>query len=228
MAEPISTPNRMHVPADDYWPEVREICDRNDVLLISDEVLTGFGRSGRMFAIENWGVSPDMIVMSKAITAGYFPLSAVGVTNALVEQLGAGGDIFRHGVTNGGHAVGCAVALATIEIMEREGVVDQAAGAGGYLLSELRRLSERHRSLSLESVRGLGMLVAVDFDADVVGAEFGRAAHRELLRQRIFVRDYGDGQTIGYMPALTCSTADIDELIKRTEAAIVATEAAQA
>jgi adenosylmethionine-8-amino-7-oxononanoate aminotransferase len=227
MAEPISTPNRMRIPADDYWPQIREICDRHDVLLISDEVLTGFGRSGRMFAIENWRVSPDMIVMSKAITAGYFPLSAVGVTSTLVERLGAGSDIFRHGVTNGGHAVGCAVALATIDIMERERVVDQAAEAGRHLVSELRSLAERHPALALDSVRGLGMLVAVDFDAGVVGPEFGRAAHRELLRQRIFVRDYGDGQTIGYMPALTCSSADIDEIIERTEAAIVATEAAQ-
>lgn len=226
MAEPISTPNGIKVPPDDYWAEIREICDRHEVLLISDEVLTGFGRTGRMFAIDNWGVQPDLMTLSKAITAGYFPLSVVGMTSELVDRLSSATDIFRHGVTSGGHAVGCAVALATIDIMERDSVTDQALAGGRYLVGELRALAERYPALSQASVRGIGMMVAVDFDSDAVGPEFGVAAHKQFVRERLFVRDYLGSQTIGFLPALICSEQDIDEIIQRLEAGIVATEVA--
>jgi adenosylmethionine-8-amino-7-oxononanoate aminotransferase len=225
MAEPISTPNGIKVPPADYWPQVREICDRYDVLMISDEVLTGFGRAGKMFAIENWGVSPDIMTLSKAITAGYFPLSVVAITSPLLDRLSAGPDIFRHGVTSGGHAAGCAVALATIEIMEREGVIEHSIQSGEYLVGELRALGERQRSLLPDTVRGIGMMAAIDFDTATMGAEFGAAVHKRFIQERLFVRDYLASQTVGFLPSLTCTTHDIDEIIQRMEAAIVATEA---
>ena len=127
-------------------------------------------------------------------------------------------------MTSGGHAVGCAAALATIDIMEREGVADQALQAGRYLVEQLRELAGRHEALSADSVRGIGMMAAVDIDVDAVGAEFGPAAHRQFVRERLFVREYLDSQTIGFLPSLICTTQDIDEIIERLEAGLVATE----
>lgn len=225
MAEPISTPNGIKVPPDDYWPEIRAICNRYDVLLISDEVLTGFGRAGRMFAIETWDVTPDILTMSKAITAGYFPLSVVALTSALRDRLSVSTDIFRHGVTGGGHAVGCTVALATIDIMQREGILAHAQSAGDYLRQQLRSLAERHSSLDEQSVRGIGMMAALDFDTDVVGAGFGPAAHKRCVEEHLFVREYLGGQTVGFLPSLTCTPKDINEIVDRLDAALSATEA---
>ena len=229
MAEPISTPNGIKVPPADYWPQVREICDRYDVLMIADEVLTGFGRTGRMFAVENWNVTPDIMTMSKAITAGYFPLSVVALTSPLVDRLSAAPDIFRHGVTAGGHAVGCAVALATIETMEREGVVEHAVATGRYLVAELTALARRRPSLLTESARGIRMMAAVDFDTEAVGPEFGAAAQQQFVAERLFVRDYLGSQTVrpSSFPSLICSNDEIDEIIQRLEAAIRKTEDAR-
>jgi len=226
MAEPISTPNGIVVPPEDYWPQVREICSKYDVLLIADEVLTGFGRAGRMFALQNWDVRPDVMTMSKAITAGYFPLSAVGLTSELVKRLEAGGeDGFRHGLTNSGHAVGCAVALATIDIMEREDVVARGAEAGQYLVRRLGELADRHPALKRHSIRAIGLMVAIDFDAAAAGPEFGPTAHAQFVRERLFVRDYLGGQTVGFLPSLTATAADLDEIVQRMDDALTTVEA---
>jgi adenosylmethionine-8-amino-7-oxononanoate aminotransferase len=227
MAEPISTPNGIRVPPADYWPQIREICDRHELLLITDEILTGFGRTGRMFAGEHWQVEPDLMTMSKGITAGYFPLAVVGLTSELLDRMSTAGTMFNHGFTASGHPAGCAVALATIDIMEREDVLDRATHSGERLRAQLAALAERHAVLDRASVRGIGMMAAVDFDMDAVEPAFCRAVHEQFLRKRIFLRDYLNGQTIGFLPALTCSEDDINEIIGRTEDAIATVEASR-
>jgi adenosylmethionine-8-amino-7-oxononanoate aminotransferase len=225
MAEPISTPNGIKPPAADYWPQIREICDRYGVLLIADEVLTGFGRAGRMFAIETWDVAPDILTMSKAITNGVFPLSVVGFTNELMDRLSDEGSPFLHGVTSSGHPTACAVAMETINIMEREGVVEHGAEMGRLLLDRIHTMADRRPSVLRSSIRGAGLMVAFDFDTANVGEELGRVAHDRFIADRLFVRHYLDQQTVGFMPALTCTAQDVEEIVERTAATIERVEA---
>lgn len=223
MAEPISTPNGIVVPPDDYWPQIREICDRYDVLLISDEVLTGFGRTGKMFAVENWDLRPDILTMSKAITAGFFPLAVVAISGELRERLSASDDAFVHGVTAGGHPAACAAALATLDIYERENVLAHSITAGQYLLTRLHALADTYPVLDKSSIRGIGMMHAVDLDPDAVDPGYGAALHAEFIKQRVFVRTYRNNQTIGLLPSLTLSTEDVDAITGRMAAALEVT-----
>jgi len=224
LAEPMSTPAGIYVPPDDYWPRVREICDRYDVLWVADEVLVGFGRTGKMFAVEHWGVSPDLMIMSKMITTAYFPLAAVGMTDEVATQLDAGGKSFYHGFSAGGHPVACALALATIDVYEREDIVNKAAAVGDYFREGLRSLAEKHPSMG--EVRGIGMITAFDIAQDVVGPEFGPALHQRIRdHEHMFVRDYKNGQAVGFGPPLILTNEDVDEVVSRIERAITAVEA---
>jgi adenosylmethionine-8-amino-7-oxononanoate aminotransferase len=223
LAEPMSTPAGIYVPPDDYWPRIREICDKYDVLWVADEILTGFGRTGKMFALEHWGVAPDLMTMSKMITAAYFPLAVVGMTDIVASQLDAGGRSFYHGFSAGGHPVACALALATIDVYEREDVVRKAADVGEYFRSELRSLARRHPSMG--EVRGIGMINAFDIDQDRVGSDFGPELHDRIRAERMFVRSYKDGQAVGFGPPLTMTKDDIDEVVRRVDRALAALEA---
>lgn len=219
IAEPISTPFGIVPPPSDYWPHIREICDRYEVLLIADEVLTGFGRTGEWFAVDHWNVQPDILLMSKAVTAGYFPLAAVGVTAEVRRQLAVGNRNFVHGFTGGGHPAACAAALATIDIIERENVLAQSATGGAYLLEQVQRLAARHPSLNAASARGLGMMVAVDIDSPNTSPGYGTRLHDQFEVERVFLRRYRDDETIGFLPALTISSQEIDEIIGRLDRA---------
>jgi adenosylmethionine-8-amino-7-oxononanoate aminotransferase len=226
MAEPISTPNGIVVPPDDYWPRVREICTRYDVLWIADEVLTGFGRTGKMFAVENWGVVPDMMTMSKAITAGSYPLAVLAVNDAVRTALGTGNESFVHGLTAGGHFAACEVALATIDIMERENVIANSLTTSRYFVEQLQGLAERYPVLDRDSARGLGMMIAVDLTAaETVGAlddEQAAAMHARFVDEHLMVRTYRNNRTIGFLPALTTTEADVDAIVERLGAGLQA------
>ena len=149
----------VQIPPPEYLPAVREICSRYDVLLIADEVITGFGRTGEWFAVNHWQVEPDMVTMAKALTAGYMPLGAVTVREDIWEALPAFPDVH----TFGGHPVAAAAALAAIDVYERERLIDRARDTGAQLLDMLRGL-EQHEIVG--EVRGLGLWAAVDFTAD--------------------------------------------------------------
>ncbi len=138
LAEPIQGSGGVIVPPDDYFPRIREICDQYNVLLVADEVITGFGRTGKWFALEHWGVEPDVVQFAKAITSGYFPLGGVGVTEGIAEVLDHSKSPWMHAYTYSAHPVGCAVALSNLHILEQEGLVAQAAEKGAYLLAGLR------------------------------------------------------------------------------------------
>jgi len=164
------------VPPAGYWPLIRDICDRYGVLLIADEVLTGFGRTGTWFAMEQFGVLPDLMVMAKGAAGGYFPLSILAVRNPDVETIRRAHGNFNHGGTFSHHAVGAAAALATIDYLEAHDLIARAAALGAALGQKLRDALGDLPSVG--DVRGIGMVWAVEFVADrQTRAPYPAAAH---------------------------------------------------
>lgn len=152
------------VPPDEYWPLVREICDRHGLMLIADEVMTGFGRTGLWFAMERYGVQPDVMTLAKGVAGGYFPLSVTAVRGCDVEAIRQVHGDFNHGGTFSHHAVGAAAALATLDYLEAHDLVAQAAARGTYLGAELRAALADVPAAG--DVRGIGLMWAVEFVAD--------------------------------------------------------------
>lgn len=167
IAEPVQGAGGVIVPPANFWPLVREVCDRYGVLLIADEVVTGFGRSGSMFGSRGWGVKPDIMVFAKALTAGYVPLSATvfnqRIEEAYLENHDARG-LLMTGYTYGGHPLACAAGLAVLDIVENENLPANAAHMGEYLLGQLQ--SFKHRFPSVGDVRGKGLMIALDLVED--------------------------------------------------------------
>ncbi|MCP4386594.1 MAG: aspartate aminotransferase family protein [Hyphomicrobiales bacterium] len=160
IAEPVMQANGVQVPPSGYFPRIREICDRYDVLLIIDEVITGFGRTGAWFASEHFGISPDIMTVAKALTAGYFPAGAAIARPDIVEAM----PMFRHVHTFSGHGGGAAAALANIAICERDGLIEKGEENGAFFLEALQ--SALRDSPIVGDVRGIGMWVAIDLTAD--------------------------------------------------------------
>jgi putrescine---pyruvate transaminase len=160
IAEPVMQAHGVQIPPQNYFPRVREICDRYDVLLIVDEVITGFGRTGTWFASEHFGIEPDIMTVAKAMTAGYFPMGAALARKEIVEVM----PVFRHVHTFSGHGGGAAAALANIAICERDDVIAKARDNGRHFLERLKDLLAA--SPIVGEVRGLGMWLAIDFTAD--------------------------------------------------------------
>lgn len=162
MAEPVSCYAGMAVPPKEYWPMVRRICNEKGILLILDEVMTGFARTGKMFACEHWDIVPDIMTLAKGITAGYAPLGATVVTKRLADYIAERG--FPHYYTYGGHALACATALAVIDYYTKENVVEKAAKMGNYMTKELHAMEERHHVIG--DIRALGFMIGVELVAN--------------------------------------------------------------
>lgn len=152
----------MIVPPADYWPRVRELLDAHGILLIFDEVVTGFGRTGSWFGAQHFGIEPDLIVTAKGDHQWYFPLGAVLVSDAVAGDVSSDGG-FPVGFTYNGHPTGCAVALRNLDIIEREGLLDRAAKTGAFLLAQL---AELERLPVVGEVRGAGMMLGVELVSD--------------------------------------------------------------
>ena len=150
IGEPIAS--GLAAPSSEYWQMVREICDRYGVVLIADEVVTGFGRTGRMFAMEHFGVVPDIMTVAKGITSSYLPLAATISSTYIADAFAGEDNIFRQALTFGGHPVTAAVALKNIEIIEQDDLVNNSASMGAYFLEQLENLKERHKAIG--DVRG--------------------------------------------------------------------------
>ena len=151
--ETVTGTNGIIVPPDGYLQSIREVCDRHGILLIFDEVMAGFGRTGRWFACENWDVVPDILTVAKGINSGYVPLGAMVISKKLRDWVRD--KPFAGGLTYSGHPLACASAVASIEVFREEGIVENAAEHGRYLADALRSLQERHPSIG--DVRGLGL-----------------------------------------------------------------------
>jgi len=234
IAEPISGASLgAAVPPPGYWPLVREICDRYSVLVIADEVMTGFGRTGRWFAIEQWDVSPDILVAAKGASGGYFPLSLTGVRGGLVESIRKRYGDFAHGGTFSHHAVGSAVGLAVLRYLQDKNLV-AASAAKGDMLGE--KLATALSGLPVVGdIRGEGLMWGVEFVAD-------RQTKRPFRREDDFARRVADaafeqglivypsigcvdgilGDLVMVAPPLTIGEAELDVLVTLLSNAIVA------
>ena len=197
LAEPVLGVGGVIPPPDDYFPRVREICDRYDVLFAADEVITGFGRTGKWFALERWGVMPDLVQFAKAITSGYFPFGGVGLSDAIAAVLDEAPAPWMHAFTYSAHPVGCAVALRTLQILEEEDLVAEAGRKGILLLHALR--SYLGGQPHVGEIRGTGLMCAVEFVRDAeTGARFtpeeqaGARVHAEAVARGLFSRIRGD------------------------------------
>ncbi len=150
--------NGLIVPPDDYWPRVRELCDKYGILLISDEVMSGWGRTGEWFAVDNWKVTPDIITTAKGITSGYAPLGAVIVSDKVAQFFD---DKYLYaGLTYNGHALSCAAALATIAVYEEDHLMENAREVGKYLGEKLEALKAAHPSIG--DVRYIGLFSTLE------------------------------------------------------------------
>jgi adenosylmethionine-8-amino-7-oxononanoate aminotransferase len=161
-AEPVPGPGGVIVPPDTYWAAVRAVCDRHGVLLVADEVVTGFGRTGRWFACDHWGLVPDLLVLGKGMTGGYQSLAAVMMRAHVAHRLA--GRMLPHGFTYSGHPAACAAALACLRIVEREALAERAERLGRRLLHDLR--SALAGCPMVGEVRGLGLMAAVELVDD--------------------------------------------------------------
>ena len=215
MIEPVLGVGGIRIPPDNYLRLLRELCDRHGILLIFDEVLTGFGRTGRMFAFEHWNVLPDIILSSKCLTGGYMPLSAVTATedvySVFINDPLLGG--FRHGHTNSGHASACAGALAVIKAIEQENLVQNSADKGKIIIEELRSLAASHPAVV--DVRGLGLLIAIEFDENEAGGQLATHFAKYAANEGLIVRQQEEIVTIA--PPLIISTTECDLLVEIAE-----------
>ena len=202
VGEPVMGVGGMILPPDGYWPRVQEVLRRHGILLILDEVVTGYGRTGYWFAAQRFGLDPDVIVTAKAITSGYVPMGAVFVHDRVVEMLD--GTAFRHGFTYNGHPVGAAVGLANLEIIEREGLVERAGETGSYMLDRLQPAAQLAGVLE---VRGVGLMLAVDLEEGLDAAPVAARA----LERGVVVR--AAGATLVMSPPFVIEPEQADRVV---------------
>lgn len=222
IAEPIAS--GLAPPAPEYWQTLRQICDRYGALLIADEVVTGFGRTGKMFAMEHFGVAPDIMTVAKGITSSYLPLAATIASTAVADAFAGEDNIFRQALTFGGHPVTAAVALKNIEIIERDGLVENAARVGEYFLGRLQDLQARHPIVG--DTRGIGLLLGIELVSDRVSKapfdaklEIGKR-FTEKMRQRNIIMRCSPGGRITLGPPLCITKSDVDEIATAMDSAI--------
>jgi beta-alanine--pyruvate transaminase len=211
--EPIAGSTGMLIPPMGYLERLRDICNQHGILLVFDEVITGFGRTGKMFASEAFGVTPDIITMAKALTNGALPMGATAVSktiyNRLVKEPKGKGVEFAHGYTYSGHPVACAAALATLDIFQKENIVEHAAELSPYFLERVFSLRDLP---GVVDIRGYGMAAAVDFETQGAPGAYGMAAAEKLYNAGLHVRFSGDCAML--TPSLICETAHVDQIVE--------------
>jgi len=226
IAEPVQGAGGVIVPPDDYFPLVRQICTKHNVLFIADEVITGFGRTGDWFALKRWGVQPDILSFAKGITSGYLPLGGIMVSREILDAMVSVpyADRWMHAYTYSGHPTCCAVGLRNLEIIEKEGLVENAAKMGARLLAGMKTLMDFK---AVGEVRGLGMLVAVELVADrATKAGFDPAqgiigkVKAALEARGVFTRNMRD--IIAFAPPLVITAAQVDQLVESMRGALAA------
>ena len=162
LMEGVTGTSGLFVPPEDYWPRMREICNRYGILLIADEVMSGFGRTGKWFGVDNWGVVPDMISMAKGITSGYMPLGAVVVSKAIGEYFED--HTLWSGLTASAHPIACAAAIATLRVYEEDRLLENARSMESVMTQHLSGIKDRHPSVG--DVRGLGLFWVIELVKD--------------------------------------------------------------
>jgi putrescine aminotransferase len=231
IAEPIQGAGGVIVPPANFWPLVREVCDRHGVLLIADEVVTGFGRTGQMFGTRTWGVQADLWCLAKGISSGYVPLGATAISRHVAEVFDAdttGAGQVAHGYTYSAHPVAAAAALATLDVLERDDIPSKVRDVSGPFQSRLRGLVER--SPFVGDVRGIGLMVAIEMVADKASkaplpktSDLPARVAREAYRRGLMTRVSGANMILS--PPLVISAQEVDFLCTTLEAAFDAVAA---
>jgi putrescine aminotransferase len=228
IAEPVQGSGGVIIPPDTYWPEVKRICRERDILLVMDEVICGFGRTGNWFGCETYDLEPDLLTFAKAVTNGYIPLGGVMVGDRIANVLLTHGGEFAHGLTYSGHPVACAAGLATLQILRQSNIIQTAATeVAPYFQRRLRELAD-HRIVG--EVRGRGMFAAVELVRDKGSRErlAPNSASAVFCRDTanaggLMVRQTGDAMIMA--PPLISSTAEIDILVEKLGQALDQTAA---
>lgn len=221
IAEPILGTGGVIVPPRGYYERVQRVLDRHDILFIADEVICGFGRLGSWFGTGFFGLKPDLMTFAKGLTSGYFPMSAVAVSEKVWEVIHAGSDefgMFAHGFTYSGHPVGAAVGMANLDILEGEGLVDNAARVGSSFKRQLRARVGDHPNVA--EVRGEGLMMAVEFVADrekKVRFDPAVAPHRQVVAAArdngLIIRPLPFNDVVSFAPPLVFSEADAERTV---------------
>lgn len=225
IAEPIPASASIYLPPENYLKRLREIADKYGVVLIIDEVINGFGRTGKMFASEHWGIEPDIMTMAKGLTSGYAPMGAVMVSSKITDAFDSAQGResgLNHVISFGGHAASAAAALKNIEIMETEGMVENSAAMGDYLLEGLEALKKYP---IVGDIRGKGLLTAVELVQDKkTRAPFPPEAQmmakltNRLRHNGVLARTY---QVVEFGPPLCAGKAEIEKIVAAMEESIV-------
>ena len=209
-------------PPPEYWPMVRSICDKYNILLILDEVIVGLGRTGKWFCFEHWDIVPDIVVIAKSLTNGAVPLGATIVTKEVAQKFEGGfKEMLKHSYTYSGHPVACAAALATLEIMERENVVDNSRTMGKYLFDTLGSL-RKHRMVG-EIRGGLGLDCNVEFVKDRETEEKFSPEENQVFIAKLKngLRQNGlwgpVSNPLHLWPTLVVTKEEIDEILSRLD-----------
>jgi putrescine aminotransferase len=229
IGEPVQGAGGVIIPPDSYWPEVQRICDEYGILLISDEVITGFGRLGEWFGADYFGTRPDFITFAKGVTSGYLPLGGVMVSDRVADVLIEKAGEFAHGYTYSGHPVACAVAIANIELLQGEGLVDRIKGdIGPYLQGRWAKLTQHPL---VGEARMVGLMGAIELVKNKDPVErfpekqgVGTICRDFLVNGGLVMRAVGD--TIICAPPFILSHAEADELIEKAYKALDKTLAA--
>ncbi len=200
VGEPILGVGGMVPPPDGYWERVQAVLREHGILLVLDEVVTAYGRTGHWFAAELYGIEPDVVVTAKALTSGYVPMGAVLVGDRVLDMLA--GTAFRHGFTYNGHPTAAAVALANLDIIEREGLLARARDSGAYLLERLRPLAGLPH---VKEVRAVGLMLGIELaEGEAAGVERGARQSGVIVR--------ATGQKIVLSPPLVIDTEQLDRI----------------
>ena len=211
VAEPIQGEAGAIVPPDDYWPRLRELCDYYEVLLIADEVQTGFGRTGKIFGVDHWDVAPDIMCLGKALGGGVVPMSAFLSTPKIWSCLEP--NPFMHTTTTGGNPLACAAALAQINVLLSEDLAGQAATKGEYILEKLNGLKQQYPGI-VKDAHGKGLLIGMEFPSDKTGYA---VASGLFSRGVLTAGTLTNSKTIRIEPALNVPMEIIDEMLNRLE-----------
>jgi taurine--2-oxoglutarate transaminase len=235
ICEPVTGANGIIVPPPEYFPELRKTLDKHGVLLIADEVMTGFGRTGKWFAMDHWNVVPDMMTMAKGITSGYTPLGATITRKHIGDAFKT--QFFSHGATYAGHALACSAALAVIPIYQSDNLIENSEKMGAYLLEKSLELKDKHPSVG--DVRGLGLFVGLELVKNKktkeplvsVGAKLSLETNPKLeLAKRLGELGMqtlaaNPGNVVGMAPPLIVTKDEIDEGIAIMDKALEVTDA---
>lgn len=227
IAEPIQGAGGVIMPPEGYWRRVQEICRRHDVLLIADEVICGFGRTGNWFGSRTYDIAPDMMTVAKGLTSGYVPMAATLLSDRVADLLEEKGEEFYHGFTYAGHPVAASVALANLSVIESENLVERAGTTiGPYLERRMRETLTDHPLIG--EIRQSGMIGALEIVADKKTRERFPEEGKTgtLCRDHCFANDLvmrAVRDTMVYSPPLTLTEAEADDMVARAEAALDAT-----